>query len=622
MSYDESNQPTEPIEPVNGPQSASSYPTQPLQSMQNAQPGASQPMSVPSTQPTQQSPQYAQVPQSMYGSAYSQQSPMYTPRVVSTPAQPPVSQAPQSPQVSAQGYSTQTYPTQSYPTQAFQAQQASQVPQASQIPSQTPQSQTAQPQTTQPQSARPGAPMYDAATAKAPRNHFADPANAYGTPASVTAAGMAINAQSLSALDKKNRRTTIWTSLGAAALAALLVAGIGAAAISNGLLTVPSSSSLNSITSSTGSVGTTSSSASGVNWTSVAKKVSASVVSIQGTVSGGSVIGSGAILDKDGNIIINNHVVSGASNLKVTLSNGNIYDASVVGTDPTTDLAVIKLKNAPSNLTPVEFANSDNLAVGESVMAIGSPLGYENTATTGVVSALNRPVSVSAEDSDATTVVTNAVQIDASINSGNSGGPTFNSDGKLIGINSSIATTGSSSSSSSNSGSIGIGFAIPANLAQWVTSSIIKNGKATHVALGVTVKTATAKTSDGTTRAGSQVQSVVSGSAASEAGLQQGDTIVAYNKHSVGSNEALLGYVRATQKGETVTLTVIRDGKTIDLTVKMNHEETSSSSSSSSNSQNQQNNGNNNRNGFGSNDDDSDSEDESNPFEQFFGGND
>ncbi|WP_018142778.1 S1C family serine protease [Alloscardovia criceti] len=562
--------PTQPLRPVTPAQYAQSQPTQPIPPVQygqnNGQGYASQP-----TTP---------IAQGNYRSAQEQPT-----------AQFPYAQQPQQSQQQAQAG---VYGAPQTPQTAQAAQNAQHAQNANQY-------------------RNPGAPMYgqNAQNSREKNgNAFADPANAFGTEASVTAAGVNANAHTVESLIKKNRTTTIWTSIGAAAAAAVLVAGLGFAGIRSGILTIPSSSSLSSITSSTGGSGSASATSSSSDWSAVAKAVSASVVSIQGTVSGGTVIGSGAILNTDGDIVTNNHVVSGASNLQVTLSDGAMYEAEVVGTDPTTDLAVIKLQNPPSNLTPVTFADSDDLAVGESVMAIGSPLGYENTATTGIVSALNRPVSVSSEDNSGDVVVTNAVQIDASINSGNSGGPTFNTDGKLIGINSSIATTSSSSSSEGSSGSIGIGFAIPANLVKWVTSSIIENGSATHVSLGVTVKSATA-TADGVTVSGSQVQSVVSGSAAADAGVQQGDTIVAYNKHSVGSNAALLGYVRATQKGEQVTLTIIRDGKALDLTVNMDKEESTTTSSSNSNSQsNNDSNSQNNNNGNSSN----------NPFEQFFGG--
>lgn len=398
----------------------------------------------------------------------------------------------------------------------------------------------------------------------------------------------------------------------AALVAAVLCLGVGYAAITNGWVTVPTTSSLSGVSSNTSGSGSTNSKTTSTDWTTVEKKVSASVVSIQSTISGGVAKGSGAIVDTKGYIVTNNHVISGASAIQVTLANGDIYSATVVGTDSTTDLAVIKLDNPPSDLTAVSFADSDKLAVGEGVMAIGNPLGYENTATTGIVSAVNRPVSVT--DDNNNEVVTNAVQIDAAINPGNSGGPTFNAAGEVIGINSSIATASSSSSSSDSSGSIGIGFAIPSNVVKTISEEIIKDGKATHVVLGVTVKSANVE-ADGVTRGGAEITSsgtgsaVTSGSAADKAGLKAGDTIVAFNGNAVTNSYSLLGYVRAATLNEKVTLTIVRDGKTMDVDVTLDQAETSTSSNSSNGSGNSGNSGNSNGNGSngsgnGSNDDD------------------
>ncbi|PJM75899.1 S1C family serine protease [Bifidobacterium simiarum] len=403
----------------------------------------------------------------------------------------------------------------------------------------------------------------------------------------------------------KSRITSVVTAVIAAVVAVALSLGIGFAALTAGWVQVPTSSSLSSLSSNSSGSGTAQvESGKAPDWQTVAKNVSGAVVAIQTQVTSngqtGIAKGSGAIISKDGDIVTNNHVVSGASQIMVTLSNGNLYEAKVVGTDVTTDLAVIKLQNPPSDLTVAEFADSDELAVGENVMAIGNPLGYENTATTGIVSALNRPVTVM--DDDNNEIVTNAVQLDAAINPGNSGGPTFNAAGQIIGINSSIATSSSSSSSSSSSGSIGIGFAIPSNLVKRVTNEIIKNGKVQHVALGVTVKTSTA-TADGVTRAGSAVQSVVSGGPADKAGVKAGDVIVGYNGKAVGSNASLLGFVRATAMGETAKLTIVRSGKTIELSVTMNKEESAVNGSNRSESTSpfsQNNNGNgNSQNGNG-----------------------
>ena len=183
-------------------------------------------------------------------------------------------------------------------------------------------------------------------------------------------------------------------------------------------------------------------------------------------------------------------------------------------------------------------------------------------------------------------IVTNAVQIDAAINPGNSGGPTFNAAGQVIGINSSIASTASSSSSA---GSIGIGFAIPSNLVKRVANEIIENGSVQHVALGITIKSSTVE-ADGVTRGCAQVQSVVDGGPASKAGVKAGDSIVAFNGKAVNNNYSLLGYVRASAMNDKVTLTIVRDGHTMDLEVTLNQEE-SSSSSSNKQEQNEQNNG-------------------------------
>lgn len=376
----------------------------------------------------------------------------------------------------------------------------------------------------------------------------------------------------------------VMTGVVAALVSAVLCLGVGYAAITNGWVTVPTSSSLASVKSNTsGSGSAKAKSGEAADWSAVAKEVSDSVVSIDVATSDGSAKGSGAIISDKGYIVTNNHVISGAKQIQVTLANGTIYSAQIVGTDTTTDLAVIKLDNPPSNLKAAEFADSDNLAVGESVMAIGNPLGYDDTATVGIVSALNRPVTVS--DDNNNDIVTNAVQIDAAVNPGNSGGPTFNAAGQVIGINSSIAST---TTSSGTAGSIGIGFAIPSNLVKRVANEIIDNGTVQHVALGVTVKSSTVE-ADGVTRGCTQVQSVVDNSPAAKAGVKAGDSIVAFNGKAVNNNYSLLGYVRASAMNDKVTLTVVRDGNTMELDVTLDQEE---SQTDSSNNRNQQNNGN------------------------------
>ena len=385
---------------------------------------------------------------------------------------------------------------------------------------------------------------------------------------------------------KSGMTSHVVTAVVAALVSGALCLGVGFTAITNGWVHAPTSSSLSDVKSNTsGSGSAKAKSGTAVDWTAVAKEVSDSVVAIDVATSDGEAKGSGVVISDKGYIATNNHVISGAQQIQVTLASGAVYSAKVVGTDTTTDLAVIKLDNPPSDLKVAEFADSDNLAVGEAVMAIGNPLGYDDTATTGIVSALNRPVTVTDDDNNA--IVTNAVQIDAPINPGNSGGPTFNAAGQVIGINSSIAST---ASSSGTAGSIGIGFAIPSNLVKRVTNEIIDNGSVKHVVLGITIKSSSVE-ADGVTRGCAQVQAVTDGGPASKAGVKAGDSIVAFNGKAVNNNYSLLGYVRASAMGDKVKLTVVRGGNTMDLEVTLDQEETKTNSSNKQ-EQRQQNNGN------------------------------
>ena len=319
------------------------------------------------------------------------------------------------------------------------------------------------------------------------------------------------------------------------------------------------------------------SNSSGTDWTDVAAAVSPAVVTIQtqGASSGGT--GSGVIYDAQGDIVTNYHVIAsvlGGGQIQVTLADGRLYTASIVGHDRTTDLAVIRLDNPPSDLTVARFATSANLEVGAPVMAIGAPLGLSNTVTTGIVSALNRPVEVSmdedssSQDSQASSdlVVTNAIQIDASINPGNSGGPLFDASGAVIGINSSIKSL--SSSSDGQAGSIGLGFAIPSDLVVSVADQLIATGSASHGMLGVTVKAATT-TVGSDTYVGAEVQDVSAGSGASAAGIRAGDVIVKVEGQEVTSPKQLIGYVRRYKAGDTVSMTIVRDGQTQDVSVRI-----------------------------------------------------
>ena len=420
------------------------------------------------------------------------------------------------------------------------------------------------------------------------------------------------NAGSMPVATKKKSGMPQWgVALLSAGVAAALAAGLVWGGIASGFITVPRETSISSLSSGSGSGTAKVPTGKTIDWQALNKQVAASVVSVKVAVQNGVDLGSGAIIDKEGNIVTNNHVIEGAQSIQVTLNNGKVYTAKLVGTDKTTDLAVIRLENPPKDLQPAQFANSDELAVGQQIMAIGNPLGYENTATTGIVSALNRPVAVSDENNNSE-IVTNAIQIDAAINPGNSGGPTFDAAGKIIGINSSIATA--SQSSQSSGGSIGIGFAIPANLVKRVASEIIKDGHATHVQLGVTISDGSAEV-DGATVEGAKVVKVLTGSVGQKAGLQTGDVIVGFNGKSVSSMYSVLGSVRATALNAQVKLTVVRNGKTLDLNATFDQKEgtLTDNSGSGNNDQNNgngqndqngnngngQNNGNNDGNGFG-----------------------
>lgn len=364
----------------------------------------------------------------------------------------------------------------------------------------------------------------------------------------------------------------------AAVLAAALCLGLGYGALTSGLITLPTSNSLSNVSSNkSGSGSATAKSGEAPDWQTVASDVSGSVVSIQTALSNGTAKGSGAIIDTEGHIITNNHVISGAQQIQVTLANGNMYSATLVGTDTTTDLAVIKLDNPPSDLKAVKFADSDKLAVGENVMAIGNPLGYDDTATTGIVSALNRPVTVT--DDNNNEIVTNAVQIDAAINPGNSGGALVDADGKLIGINTLITSYSGNYS--------GVGFAIPVNYAVNLAQQIIDGKTPTHAQLGVSLSTVNAQNAKRyglSVDEGAYVAAVSEGSGAAEAGLQEGDIVTKFDGKDVASASDLMLDVRSKNPGDKVTLDVNRNGETKQVEVTLGSDESSQSASTQQNS--------------------------------------
>ena len=345
----------------------------------------------------------------------------------------------------------------------------------------------------------------------------------------------------------------------AAVLAAALCLGLGYGALTSGLITLPTSNSLSNVSSNkSGSGSATAKSGEAPDWQTVASDVSGSVVSIQTALSNGTAKGSGAIIDTEGHIITNNHVISGAQQIQVTLANGNMYSATLVGTDTTTDLAVIKLDNPPSDLKAVKFADSDKLAVGEDVMAIGNPLGYDDTATTGIVSALNRPVTVT--DDNNNEIVTNAVQIDAAINPGNSGGALVDADGKVIGIN---------SAKISQEGVEGLGFAIPINAARPILQDLITNGKVVRPYLGLygLDQQMAARFGMQLNAQGIYVYRVVPGGPLDQAGLQHGDVIVKLDGTDVKDFASLQSVMDKHKVGDSVTVDYTRNGMNREATI-------------------------------------------------------
>ncbi|MDF2145543.1 trypsin-like peptidase domain-containing protein [Knoellia sp. p5-6-4] len=374
-----------------------------------------------------------------------------------------------------------------------------------------------------------------------------------------------------------------WAELTAvAALAAVLASGgtYAATQLDGGAQTSSTASSSSSLGRGTDQAPVQQADAANPNWTATAAAVSPSVVAIAVQAQGGSGQGSGVVIDREGHVLTNNHVVTGGgqgARITVTLSDGRTYRATIAGTDPSTDLAVLTLQDPPDNLEPVALGDSDALKVGDPVMAVGNPLGLAGTVTTGIVSALDRPVTTSGEDSlsgQSEPVVTNAIQTSAAINPGNSGGALVNAGGQLVGINSSIATLGASQGS--QGGSIGIGFAIPVNEAKTIATQLIEKGSAQHALLGVTSRDGSA--SDGSAeRAGATIAEVQPGTPAAEAGLRSGDTVIAVNGERVDSSLSLVAQIRERTVGDNVTLKVLRDGKELELTATLTAKSDSSS---------------------------------------------
>lgn len=294
----------------------------------------------------------------------------------------------------------------------------------------------------------------------------------------------------------------------------------------------------------------------------VANKVLPSVVSIGVSTPRGQGAGSGVILDSNGLILTNNHVVAPAAaggELSVTFNDGSEAQAKVVGRDPVTDLAVIQAEGV-SGVQPATLGGSSALQVGQNVVAIGSPLGLSGTVTTGIISAKHRPVRVGGQAGSDRSTVIDAVQTDAAINPGNSGGPLVNMNGEVVGINTAIASPGG------NSGSIGLGFAIPIDQARTIAKQLTENGTAAHARLGVRVTDARSSQQD---VEGAGIVQVQPGTAAANSSLKSGDVVVKVGDRPIDSADALIAAVRSRSPGDKVSITYVRDGSEQTTTVRL-----------------------------------------------------
>jgi putative serine protease PepD len=320
--------------------------------------------------------------------------------------------------------------------------------------------------------------------------------------------------------------------------------------------------------------------AESVSWvTAAAAKASPSVATISVSSASGGGNGSGVFLTADGYLLTNTHVVTldGATSsveVEVKTYDGHIYPAKVVGTDPTNDLAVLKV-SAPIQFTPVEFADSNALNVGDATVAIGAPLGLSNTVTKGIVSALNRTIQVASAaapdnsnggglqfySGSGDSINLRVIQTDAAINPGNSGGALLNQQGQLIGINVAIANAGGTS------GSIGVGFAIPSNVAQRIAQEIMATGTASHGLLGAMVSDSANSDAAASFSVGAKVVKLTTGGAAEKGGMREGDIVTKFNGAAITSASELTAAVRQERAGAKATLELIRDGKTLTLSV-------------------------------------------------------
>jgi putative serine protease PepD len=347
------------------------------------------------------------------------------------------------------------------------------------------------------------------------------------------------------------RRRTLST---AAVLVAAAAIGVGGAATYAGLAPEGTKTIVRQETVSNGqpAANTTGLSVSGIYQRTQKGVVEITVTTSQSTNPFGGqqtqqAQGSGFVYDSNGRIITNQHVVEGATSISVRFWNGKTYKAELVGSDPSTDLAVIKVDAPASVLTPLTLADSNTVAVGDNVVAIGSPFGLENTVTSGIVSALHRqmtsPNNFSIDDS---------IQTDAAINHGNSGGPLLNAEAQVIGVNAQIE--------SDSGGNDGVGFAIPSNTVKSIVSELISTGKAEHAYLGVSVETVNASV---------RITEVRTGTPAADAGLQSGDTIVSVDGTRIVSGDGLTSAISAKKPGDTVSITYSRGGQSYTVKIEL-----------------------------------------------------
>lgn len=295
----------------------------------------------------------------------------------------------------------------------------------------------------------------------------------------------------------------------------------------------------------------------------IAQRVSPAVVSIEVITGDAGSGGSGVIIDGKGYIVTNHHVVSSAvkdkkAKMSVVFADGSRSDAKLVGTDPGTDIAVLKVN--VKNPTVIAIGKSADLAPGDTVLAIGSPLGLENTITQGIVSAVNRPVIFPGED-EKTQVAFGGIQTDAAINHGNSGGALVDATGALVGINQSIKAFGNAQG---QAGSIGLGFAIPVEDVVKISEVLIEGGKVEHASLGAKVASVTGNTSEG-----AQVQDVTGGGPAERAGIKEGDILIRLGSRQVRNSAELVVAVRQHEVGETVPIKLVRQGRALVVDVKL-----------------------------------------------------